>query len=97
MCPSSFPNGDILKRHKQTIHKTEINASLPFIIPIIDLAKAGTVAKLQSMGITNYVPVGQLDNQGGQFGMPIMSVAHPGTVDGLKYTNFFDLGCIRKI
>lgn len=48
------------------------------------------------MGVTNYLPVAQLDNQGGQFGVPIMSVANPGTLEGLKYTNFFNLGTVRK-
>lgn len=97
LCTASFPNGDILKRHKATIHKTEFNPNVPFVIPILDLTKPGTVSKLQSMGITNYVPVGQLDNQGGQFGVPIMNTARPGSMEGLKYSNFFNLGCIRKI
>jgi len=74
-----------------------VNTSIPFVIPILDFTKPTTVSKLKSMGVTSYVPVAQLDNNGGQFGVPIMSVTRPGSVDGLKYTNFFNLGCIRKI
>lgn len=97
LCSQSYPNSDILNRHKLSVHKAEVNTNIPFVIPILDFTKAGTVAKLQAMGVTNYVPVAQLDNQGGQFGVPIMSVARPGSIEGLKYSNFFNLGCVRKL
>lgn len=97
MCSGSFPSAEVLNRHKTSLHKTEVNTNIPFVIPILDLQNPSTLSKLRSMGVTNYVPVAQLDNQNGQFGMPIMSVSRPGTVEGLKYTNFFNLGCVRKL
>lgn len=97
MCSGSYPNADILNRHRLSVHKTEVNTNIPFVIPIIDFTKAGTAAKLQAMGITDYLPVAQLDNQNGQFGVPIMSVSRPGSLDGLRYSNFFNLGCVRKM
>jgi len=93
----SFQNADILNHHKLSCHKKEVNSNIPFVIPILDFTNAGTVSKLKSMGVTNYVPVAQLDNHGGQFGVPIMSVTRPGSVDGLRFSNFFNLGCVRKI
>lgn len=97
LCSLSFPNGDILNRHKLSYHKSEVNTSIPFVIPILDLTKPATVSKLRSMGITNYVPVTQISNNSEQFGVPIMSIARPGSMEGLKCTNFFNLGSIRKI
>lgn len=97
LCPTSFPSADILNRHKSSCHKAEMNTNTPYVIPILDFTKAGTIAKLKAMGVSNYLPVAQLDNNGGQFGVPIMSVTRPGSVDGLKYANFFNLGCVRKI
>lgn len=97
LCKSSFPNPEMLRRHKLTNHKQEESLSNPFVIPILDLSKSSTVAKLQSMGVTNYVPVAQLDNHGSQYGLPIMNISRPGSVDGLKYTNFFNLGSVRKL
>uniref|UniRef100_A0A2S2Q306 C2H2-type domain-containing protein n=2 Tax=Sipha flava TaxID=143950 RepID=A0A2S2Q306_9HEMI len=97
LCKSSFPNPEMLRRHKLVNHKQETNSSIPFVIPILDITNSSTVAKLQSMGVTNYVPVAQLDSHGSQYGMPIMNISRPGTIDGLKYTNFFNLGSIRKL
>lgn len=97
LCTAHFPNVEALNRHRTTTHRSETNSSNPFVVPIFDLSKAGTAAKLQSMGITSYMPVAQLDSQGGQFGVPIMSVSRSGSLDGLRYTNFFNLGCVRKI
>lgn len=66
------------------------------MIPILDLNHPGNKARLQAMGVDSYLPVAQLDSQGGNYGVPIMSVSRPGSLDGLKYTDFFNLGCIRK-
>lgn len=88
---------EILNRHRQMFHKTEANSNIPFVIPILDLNKNGIHTKLQALGVTNYLPVVQLDHQGGQFGVPIMSTARPGSVDGMQFNNFFNLGCIRKL
>lgn len=74
-----------------------MNSNIPLIIPIFDVNKPSTVAKMQSMGISSYMPVTQLDNQNGHYGVPIMSTSRPGSLDGLKYTDFFHLGCVRKI
>lgn len=73
-----------------------MSSNIPCVIPILDLNKHGNLAKLQAMGISNYLPVAQLDHQGGNYGVPIMSISRPGSVEGLKYTDFFNLGCIRK-
>lgn len=96
MCSQAFPTGSMLNHHKTSFHKLEMNSSIPFVIPILDLSKPGSAARLQAMGITNYLPVAQLNHQGGNYGVPIMSISRAGTVEGLKYTDFFDLGCIRK-
>lgn len=97
MCSGSFPNAEVLNRHKTSLHKTEVNTNIPLVIPILDIQNASTVSRLRALGVTSYVPVAQLDNEGGQYGMPIMSIARPGSIEGLRYTNFFNLGCIRRL
>lgn len=97
LCPLSFPSGEVLGRHRHGFHKTETISNSPFVIPIMDLGKSGVHARLQSMGVINYLPVVQLDHQEGQYGVPLMSTARPGSVDGMKFSNFFNLGCIRKL
>lgn len=93
----NFPTAEHLKQHRVNYHKSENNSSMPFVIPIVDFTRPGAAARLQAMGVTSYLPVAQLDSQGGQFGVPIMSTARPNSVDGLRYTNFFNLGSIRKV
>lgn len=88
--------------HKQTYHKSETSTSnhssnSSLIIPILDLNKPGTTSRLQSMGITSYLPVSQMDNQGGEYAIPIMSTSRQGSIDNLKYTHYLNLGSLRKI
>lgn len=73
-----------------------MNPSIPLVIPILDINQPDLVTRLRTMGVTNYIPVSQLGNQDGNYGMPIMNISQPGSLEGLKYTNFFSLGCIQK-
>jgi len=68
------------------------------VVPVVDLSKTSSVNKLRSLGVTSYLPVSQLDNQSGQFGVPIMSFGKRGNlIDGMNATNFFNLGTIRHM
>ncbi|XP_050434523.1 uncharacterized protein LOC126841845 [Adelges cooleyi] len=95
LCGAGYPNSAGLNQHKQTYHKGEM-AGPQYVIPVIDVNRPGSVARLQSLGITNYLPVGQLNHQGGEFGLPIMNIMRPGSLDGLGATNYFNLGPIKK-
>ncbi|VVC43154.1 Hypothetical protein CINCED_3A002219 [Cinara cedri] len=97
LCSLSFPSGELLYRHKQSFHKTDVNTNSQFVIPIMDISKNGSIARMNAMGITNYMPLAQMEQQNGQFAFPIMSTARPGSMDGLKFTHFLSLGCIRKL
>jgi len=97
LCAFIGQSPESLNRHKSTMHKSEIN-NTSFVIPIVDLNKPSTIVKLRNLGVTSYIPVGQLDNQGGHFGMPIMSFGKKGNlIDGVNATNFFHLGTVRHI
>jgi len=86
-----------LNRHKLTVHKSEMN-NTSFVIPVVDLNKPSTVNKLRNLGVTSYIPVSQLDNQGGQFALPILSFGKKSNLlDGMNATNFFNLGTVRHI
>lgn len=67
------------------------------VIPIVDLSKSTTIFRLKQMGITNYIPIAQMDNQGGQFGVPIMTSNNRSAQEGLKCTNYFNFGNIRHL
>lgn len=94
LCKFIGQNPEGLNRHKLTAHKLEINNS-SFVIPIVDLSKSNSIAKLRSLGITSYLPVSQLDNQGGQFGVPIMTFGKKGNLEAFNATNYFSLGPMR--
>lgn len=93
----SFPSGSLLSGHRQCYHQIKTSSNIPNVIPIIDLSKDGVFATLQSMGITNYLPVFQLENQIGQLGIPLMSATHPNSMEGLIFNNLFNLGNIWKL
>jgi len=97
LCTFVGQNPEVLNRHKLTVHKAEMN-NTSFVIPVVDLSKLSTVNKLRNLGVTNYIPVSQLENQSGQFGVPIMSFGKKSNLlDGMNATNFFNLGTIRHM
>lgn len=97
LCTFVGQNPEVLNRHKLTVHKAEMN-NTSFVIPVVDLSKLSTVNKLRNLGVTSYIPVSQLENQSGQFGVPIMSFGKKSNLlDGMNATNFFNLGTIRHM
>ncbi|XP_060867324.1 uncharacterized protein LOC132942717 isoform X3 [Metopolophium dirhodum] len=97
LCTFVGQNPEVLNRHKLTVHKSEMN-NTSFVIPVVDLSKLSTVNKLRNLGVTSYIPVSQLENQSGQFGVPIMSFGKKSNLlDGMNATNFFNLGTIRHM
>ncbi|XP_001949742.2 dual specificity protein kinase splA isoform X2 [Acyrthosiphon pisum] len=97
LCTFVGQSPEALNRHKLTVHKSEMN-NTSFVIPVVDLNKPSTVNKLRNLGVTSYIPVSQLDNQSGQFGVPIMSFGKKSNLlDGMNATNFFNLGTIRHM
>ncbi|CAI6345726.1 unnamed protein product [Macrosiphum euphorbiae] len=97
LCTFVGQNPEVLNRHKTSVHKSEMN-NTSLVVPVVDLSKTSSVNKLRSLGVTSYLPVSQLDNQSGQFGVPIMSFGKRGNlIDGMNATNFFNLGTIRHM
>jgi len=68
------------------------------VIPIVDLNIPDSIRRLKLSGVTNYIPISQLNNQGNQYGVPIMSVDSYDrqNLDGLQFSSFFNLGPLRK-
>ncbi|XP_050544693.1 uncharacterized protein LOC126907445 isoform X2 [Daktulosphaira vitifoliae] len=95
LCGASYPNSASLNQHKQTYHKAEM-AGAQYVIPIIDVNRPGVASRLQSMGITNFLPIAQLNQQGSEYGLPIMNIMRPGNLDSLGATSYFNLGPIKK-
>lgn len=86
---------EAFNRHKST-HKSDIN-NASMVIPIVDLSKSTTIYRLKQMGITNYIPIAQMDNQGGQFGVPIMTSNNRSAQEGLNCTSYFNFGNVRHL
>jgi len=97
LCTFIGQNPEALNRHKSTVHRSEVNNS-SLVIPIVDLNRPATTAKLRNLGITHCIPVSQLDNQGGQFGMPIVSFGKKGNLlEGVNANLYFSMGPMRNI
>lgn len=88
---------ELWNRHKSTNHRSEINNS-SLVIPIVDLSRPGTTTKLRSLGITQYIPVSQMNNQGGQFGVPIVTSGKKANLlEAMNTSTYFSFGTIRNI
>ncbi|XP_027851477.1 uncharacterized protein LOC114130667 isoform X3 [Aphis gossypii] len=95
LCQFVSQSLEAFSRHKST-HKSEIN-NASMVIPIVDLSKSTTIYRLKQMGITNYIPIAQMDNQGGQFGVPIMTSNNRSAQEGLNCTSYFNFGNVRHL
>ncbi|XP_060850697.1 uncharacterized protein LOC132929387 isoform X1 [Rhopalosiphum padi] len=95
LCQFASQSIEALNRHKLS-HKSETN-NTSMVIPIVDLSKSSTIFRMRQMGITNYIPIAQLDNQGGQFGVPIMTSNNKTAQEGLNFTSYFNFGSLRNI
>lgn len=72
LCPAQYPTLQSLMTHRRSYHKTGAPSELG--VPVIDLRQPTVISKLQSIGIHNFIPLPQLGNGTGSFGLPIVSV-----------------------
>lgn len=95
MCGAGYPTSTGLNQHKQTYHKSEL--SNQYMIPVVDFKRPATIARLKSMGITTFFPVSNLNNDGGEYGIPIVNTLHSGTIESMGATKYLSFGALKKL
>lgn len=82
LCPAQYPNSLGLSKHRQSFHKT--GGPCEYGIPVIDLKQPGILQKLNSIGISNYIPVSGSNDV--SLCLPVVSA------NALKSTNLGAIG-----
>lgn len=109
MCPAKFLTSNSLLVHQRRIHPNSkkdppklnpIDASTMMGIPVVDLADPNTRSKLEALGIVNYIPLTNFNQEnGGLMGLPIMSIRDSlkNTVHSMGAQQVLTIGRVRKI